>query len=154
MPVVVHVVFSVLLGESGVARIPLGQMMMQLVFLMMIPIGSGMLLRAWRGPTPERYRTVLHRTSFGMILVIMTAIAIDQRGVFAERIQEIAGLAVLLTISAMAAAYLVGWLIGCALQDRIAFVMGFSARNVAIAIVVASTRWDGSTTRCSSPHTS
>ena len=74
-----------------------------------------------------------------MILVIMTAIAVDQRGVFAERILEIASLAALLTMSIMAAGYLLGKLIGCPLQDRIAFVMEFSARNVAIAIVVAST---------------
>jgi BASS family bile acid:Na+ symporter len=54
-------------------------------------------------------------------------------------VAEMAGVSATFNVTVMVSAYALARTVGLHLGDRIAYVMGFSARNVAVAIVVAST---------------
>ena len=107
--------------------------------MMALPIALGMLVRhRWPGFVAAR-RAGLTRVTLLLVVVIVAGIVYDQRALFAEQIVGVVGIAALITLAMMA----VGWGIGVAARapypDRVAFLVEFSARNIAIALMVAST---------------
>jgi BASS family bile acid:Na+ symporter len=127
------------LGEQADIGIPLGPMVQQLVVLMLVPIALGMFVRHRRPLLVAQHSTLLRRISLLMVVGIVTFVVIDQRSVFAQQFVSAIWLAALLTTATMAVGFSLGWLLRAPFPDRIAFLVEFSARNTAIAIVVAAT---------------
>ena len=75
--------------------------------------------------------------SFLLVLVVTTMLAIDQRAAIVDALRSAAGLSAVLTIVLMAAGLATGRLARLPLADGKAFLMEFSARNIAVALVVA-----------------
>jgi BASS family bile acid:Na+ symporter len=131
--------FALFLGQRADIGIPVGPMMGQLVLLMLVPIGLGMVVRFSRPDFVERRRASLQRLSLLVVALVVAIVALDQRAFLAAHSVRVAVLSTLLTVPAMG----IGWGVGSAMRlpirDRISFLMEFSARNTAIGIVVAST---------------
>lgn len=131
--------FLAYMGEQADVGIPLGPMVAQLMLMMALPIALGMVVRhRWPGFVAAR-RAGLTRVTLPLVAVIVVGIVYDQRALFAEQIVGVVGIAALITVAMMA----IGWGFGAATRapypDRIAFLVEFSARNSAIALMVAST---------------
>jgi len=138
-PFLAVVGFAAFVGQQADVEIPVGTMIGQLVILMLFPIGIGMLVRHRRPDFVDRRRTSLQRLSAVVVVCIVVFVALDQRAVFAEHFLPVAGVASLLTLAVMGAGWGLGRTIHSPLADRVAFLVEFSARNTAIAIVVAAT---------------
>ena len=130
--------FALLLKETVEVRVPIPTVMGQLVVLMVLPIGLGMLVRL-RRESVYRYRAFFHRVSLLLVFGVVLAVVIDQRAVLVESVRSVAALAAMLTLSGMLTGLGIARLAGLPLVDGTAFVMEFSARNTAIALVVAVT---------------
>jgi BASS family bile acid:Na+ symporter len=130
--------FALFLKETVEVRVPIPTMMGQLVVLMVLPIGLGMLVRL-RRESVYQYRAFFHRVSLLLVFGVVLAVVIDQRAVLVESVSGVAALAATLTISVMFVGLGLARLAGLPLVDGTAFVMEFSARNAAIALVVAVT---------------
>ena len=113
-------------------------MIQQLVLLMLVPISIGMVVRRLHTGLAERYRAMLKRASFAVIAVIILFIIANQRELFATHLASAAAVATLLVVSGMAIGSTLGRIIGAPPPDRLAFLIEFSSRNTAIAIVVAA----------------
>jgi len=123
--------------------VPIGPLMLQLSVALLLPIALGMWMRARRPDLAHRYAPRLQRWGIaGLVLLIVLAALFSED----ERTQvdlsqlEIGFLAAALwTLAAMA----IGWLVALALRlapaDRFTFLIEFSARNVAVASIVALT---------------
>jgi BASS family bile acid:Na+ symporter len=131
--------FAAFLGKTADIEIPVGTMMGQLMLLMLVPIGIGMLVRRRHPDFVDRRRTSLQRLSAVVVVCIVVFVALDQRAFFAEQFLPVAGVAALLTLAVMGAGWGLGRTIHCPFADRVAFLVEFSARNTAVAIVVAAT---------------
>jgi BASS family bile acid:Na+ symporter len=131
--------FLLYMGRPTEAGFPLGPMIGQLVLLMALPIALGMAVRRrWPGFVAAR-RAELMRVSLPLVAVIVVAIVYDQRALVAEQIASVVGIAALVTLTMMALGWGLGSVARAPFPDRVAFLVEFSARNSAIAILVAST---------------
>jgi BASS family bile acid:Na+ symporter len=131
--------FLAYMGERADTGFPLGPMVAQLVLMVALPIGLGMVVRRrWPGFVAAR-RAGLTRLTLPLVVAIVVGIVYDQRALFVEQIVGVVGIAALITLAMMA----IGWGVGSAVRapypDRVAFLVEFSARNSAIALMVAST---------------
>lgn len=138
-PFLAMVGFAAFISRRAGVEIPVGPMMGQLVLLMVVPIGIGMLVRHRRPDFVDRRRTSLQRLSAVVVVCIVAFVALDQRAFFAEQFLPVAGVATLLTLAVMGTGWVLGKAIRAPLADRVSFLVEFSARNTAIAIVVAAT---------------
>jgi BASS family bile acid:Na+ symporter len=130
--------FSLILGEKAEVGIPVVPMMGQLVVLMLVPVGVGMVVRRCGRGFVDRYRSLLQRVSFFLVLGIVTLIVNDQRGVFVEGVRGVALLSALFTLTTMAGGFSVGWTVGLPFRDRVALLMEMSVQNTAVAMVISS----------------
>ena len=130
--------FLAYMGEQADVGIPLGPMVAQLMLMVALPIALGMVVRhRWPGFVAAR-RAGLTRVTLPLVVVIVAGIVYDQRALFAEQLVGVVGLAAVITLAMMT----IGWGVGAAVRapypDRVALLVEFSARNTAIALMVAS----------------
>jgi len=137
-PLLAAMGFVLLLGEAAEVAVPVKAMMQQLALLMVLPLGLGMFVR-FRSEAVHRHRVMFQRLSFLLVLVVTTMLAIDQRAAIVDALRSAAGLSAMLTIVLMAAGLAAGRLARLRFADSKALLMEFSARNIAIALVVAVT---------------
>jgi BASS family bile acid:Na+ symporter len=131
--------FLLYMGKPATAGFPLGPMIGQLILLMVLPIVLGMATRhRWPGFVAAR-RAGLTRVSLPLVAVIVVAIVYDQRALAAEQIAPVVGIAASVTLTMMAIGWGLGIVARAPFPDRVAFLVEFSARNTALAVVVAAT---------------
>jgi bile acid:Na+ symporter, BASS family len=129
-----------LLGVSGidVREVPL---ILQLVLLQIVPLYAGKWLRRKRRPIADRLLRPAHAIALGaMVAVFVTVLLKEDRGLV-EILYDRAWLAVALTAIAWPA---LGWLLaGRNDGDRRAFSIGANAREIALALLLASLAFPG-----------
>ncbi len=138
-PLLASAGFLLLLGESVDIQISPGPMIGQLILLMLLPIAVGMITRKYRPNLAEQRDAAFRITSLLMIAVSVELIILDQKEIFLEHLGSVAAISTLMTATAMAAGFSLGVLIRVPRADRIAYLVEFSARNNAIAMLVAVT---------------
>ncbi len=131
--------FSIFLGTHTNAAIPVTLMIQQLVPLMLLPIGIGMVLRHVRPDLAQRHRALLRRVSLAVVGGIIAFIIVTQRDLFAQQVLTAVGVASLVVIGGVALGMALGRVMGTSPQDRLAYVVEFGLRNIAVSIVVATT---------------
>ena len=138
-PLLANEGFALFLGGPAGAEFPVVRMVAQLLLLLLLPIATGMMVR-WRRPElVERYHQTLKRWTLVAVAVIVTVIVVDQRALFVEQLGRVVGISALVTVVTMAVGFSLGALVGGSFSDRIAYLVEFSARNTALATVVATT---------------
>lgn len=116
------------------AEVPAVTVLAQLVMLMVLPMGFGILVR-WAFPDEiEKLGKPLRSVSIGIVTVILGAVVMTVAG-------ELSGLLVDITVSAtlfVVGAMLVGWGLGFGLseRDRAVLVMEAGVRNIGVALIL------------------
>lgn len=131
--------FALLLDQRGAVTVPVGPMMGQLVLLMLLPIGLGMLTRARRPLLVQRHRRLLQRLSLVLMLCIVGLLVGRQWRAVAGDLASVAALASLFTLGAVALGLGLGRLMRAPRQDTVALLLEFATRNTGLAVVVATT---------------
>lgn len=139
LPPLAAVGMGLFVGDSGEVQLPVGMLVSQLLFFIAFPIGFGMFVRAKRPEASERYQSRANRFAVAAIVVLVIL------GAMSNRESLPGGSLILWSILAAAlwtgAAMAVGLGVAALLRlddnDRFTFLIVFSARNLALAIVVA-----------------
>jgi BASS family bile acid:Na+ symporter len=139
LPTIASLGMRVFLGESTPVEVPVLVLIAQLAVSLLLPISLGMWMRARRPDLAVRLAPRLQRITFIVIgLVVALGIAFapeEQRQVEGSGRAFVA--AGVWTLCAMA----IGWGTASALRlssrDRFTFLIEFSARNIAVAAIVA-----------------
>lgn len=139
LPLVASVGMRLFLDAPTDVEVPVATLIGQLVFMLLLPIGLGMWLRANRPETADRLGPRLQRITMGVIVVVVTLGTMfadtEQLEVSASATAWVAAAA--WTLTAMA----IGWTTAVALRldepDRFTFLIEFSARNIAVSAIVA-----------------
>jgi BASS family bile acid:Na+ symporter len=139
MPVIASFGMQVFLGDSRPVAVPVADLMWQLGLSLVVPLGLGMWLRAARPAFAERYAPAIQRILFAIILVFVgLAIAYSDEGQVQFEGSGLAFLAATLwTLAAMAIGFGIAWILDLPEADRFTFLIEFSARNIAVASIVA-----------------
>lgn len=137
LPLLTAAGFAVLLGDRVDVDVPVLGTMQQLFFLLLLPVGVGMVLRHRFPDVSEKHGVGLRRLSIVAIVALLGFVVYDQRANFAGSIGTATVAAVLFTGLSMAAGFGTAWIVNLDVADRFTFLTEFSARNLAIATIVA-----------------
>jgi BASS family bile acid:Na+ symporter len=123
---------------SGI-RPPILMMMGQLLFLLLLPTGVGMLLRRRFPETVEEHRSLLHGLSLGALIALVGGFLWSQARLLATAFWDTAAAAALFTGLALVSGWVIARVCGVGSGARLAVAFIFASRSVAIAMVVAIT---------------
>lgn len=126
-----------LLGERVVVEIPLVPLIGQLIVLVLLPIGLGMLIRRCRSDFAVRSAVRLRRFTFAAIFLLLAiAMASDITGLAADVSHGLVA-ALAWTLMAMGLGWGVARLVGLNGPDAFTFLIEFSVKNAGLAAIVA-----------------
>ena len=123
---------------SGI-RPPILIMMGQLLFLLLLPTGVGMLLRRQFPEAAEGQRPLLQGVSLGALIALVGGFLWSQARFLAAAFWDTAAAASLFTGIALLGGWVIGRVCGVGSGARLAVAFVFASRSVAIAMVVAVT---------------
>jgi BASS family bile acid:Na+ symporter len=123
---------------SGI-RPPIFMMMGQLLFLLLLPTGVGMLLRRRFPEAAEGHRALLQGVSLGALIALVAGFLWSQARFLAAALWDTAAAAGLFTGTALLSGWGIGRACGVGRAARHAVAFVFASRSVAIAMVVAVT---------------
>jgi BASS family bile acid:Na+ symporter len=140
LPALTAIGMRVFLEDSARVEVPLAHLVGQLVMFLLIPILLGMLVRAKRPDSALRYASWANR--FALVAIVLLTFMSAASGSAAlppgsEFVRAIAA-AVVWTFAAMAIGWGVALLLGLDANDRFTFLIEFSARNIALAFIIAT----------------
>ncbi len=139
LPLVLAGGFALHLADQSGIRPPVLMMMGQLLFLLLLPTGVGMLLRRRFPKAVERHRSLLQGVSLGVLIALVGGFLWSQAGFLAAALWDTAVVAALFTGLALASGWAIARACGVARGSRLAVAFVFASRSVAIAMVVAVT---------------
>jgi BASS family bile acid:Na+ symporter len=140
LPAIAAVAMQVFLGDAIEVEVPVVSLIGQLAVTLLLPIALGMWVRTRFPGFALRHGRTLQRIAMAVIIaVIAVAIAFSEESQFPSFAEARVALlaSAVWTVLAMA----IGWgcasVLGLSLADRVTFTIEFSARNVAVASIVA-----------------
>jgi BASS family bile acid:Na+ symporter len=131
--------FELVLGGPFGFEVPATTLVVQLLVLLVAPVGLGMAVRRRAPAFAERNRRVFRLAAFAALVALIGFVVVAERGDFAREIPRAAPLAAALVVAAMAAGALVAAVLGAGRSDRFTLALEFGTRNVAIASAIAIT---------------
>ena len=139
LPAMTALAIRLLVGDSTEVTVPVASMVAQLVVFLAIPIGLGMWTRARRPEASQRYVGTANRIAVVAILALTLLGAVSGENLMpsGEEFAWVVVAATLWTLLAMGVGWGVGWLLRLNSADRYTLLIEFSARNLALTIVVA-----------------
>jgi BASS family bile acid:Na+ symporter len=137
LPVLVAAGFKFWLDDLPRIEIPIAVFTLQLLILVAVPILAGMILRRWRPDSTHRRDLLLRRMSLVALLALVSYVVFDQRSALVASAPRLILSAFLFTALTMAAGYLLGWITGRPIDDRLTYLIEFPCRNLALAVVVS-----------------
>jgi BASS family bile acid:Na+ symporter len=139
LPTLSSLGMRVFLDDDGVVEVPVAVLVFQLSFSLLLPITIGMSVRARRPDLAARIAPRLQRITLAVVGVVVglgIAFAPEEQVNF-----EGSGVALVAagvwTLAAMAIGWTTATLLRLSSEDRFTFLVEFSARNIAVASIVA-----------------
>jgi len=139
LPALTAVGMRVFVGEAADVDVPIGYLMSQMALFLLLPIGLGMLMRAWLGDATRRFVPWINRVAVLVIIALTLSSASGSQTPLPTGSELTRALAAgsLWTASAMGIGWGLASLLRLDADDRFTFLIEFSARNVALAFIVA-----------------
>jgi bile acid:Na+ symporter, BASS family len=125
-------------GPNGVAVVPVGEIMVRLIFFLLLPVGVGMVVRHFVPEWVERSASRLRAVGLLLVVALITLIVLDQWQTVVETYREAVSLGILFTGAAIVAGWVVGAGCGLGADGRRVFAIEFAIRNLGAAALIAS----------------
>jgi len=139
LPAITGLGMSVFLGDGVDVEVPVDRLMIQMLLFLLLPILAGMLLRARLGEGVQAAVPWINRLAIvGIVaLSLFSGATGDMELPRGSALALAAFGAALWTVLAMGIAWGLGTLLDLDADDRFTFLVEFSARNIALAFIVA-----------------
>jgi len=140
LPLLTALGMRVFLEGAAEVEVPLGHLVGQLLIFLLIPIVVGMGIRARRPESAMRYAAWANRFALVAIVVLTFSSALSGSAALppGSEFVRAAAAALVWTLAAMAIGWGIGLALGLGADDRFTFLIEFSARNIALAFIVAT----------------
>lgn len=129
--------YTALLGTASDVTLPVGNLLMQNIVLMAVPIIIGLLLRRYRPNTAEKIHAVLKRLAFPALILLATVFFLQHKSTIISEFPSL-GLSIsIFILLAMAGGAFLSWLMHLTGKERRTIVIEVGMQNAAQAITVA-----------------
>lgn len=139
MPLLARWGFGFWLATDPTIAVPVGPMIGQLLFVLLLPVALGMTVRHCWPAWSTRRLGVTQRLALLGLLALIGLVLYDQAALLRVAWRDQVAAALAFTLLAMAAGWAVGWISGLEPRDRFTLLCEFAVRNLAIAVLVAVT---------------
>lgn len=125
-------------GEAVGITLPVGNLLMQNVFTMLIPILLGIGVRHWWKNAAQKIESVLSRLAFPALMLLAGVFFVQHRDTIGDNIGSVGMAVIILLLSAIAVAALLCLLFKLKMQERRTIIIEVGMQNAAQAIAIAS----------------
>lgn len=124
-------------GTGTDIHLPVGNLLVQNIILMAVPIAIGLILAARKPKIAARIHAVLKKIAFPALILLATVFFIQHRQTIVREFPSLGIIMTVLILSAMAAGLLIAWLMRLKQRERRTIVIEVGMQNAAQAITVA-----------------
>lgn len=124
-------------GTGTDIHLPVGNLLVQNIILMAVPIAIGLILAARKPKIAARIHAVLKKNAFPALILLATVFFIQHRQTIVREFPSLGIIMTVLILSAMAAGLLIAWLMRLKQRERRTIVIEVGMQNAAQAITVA-----------------
>jgi len=124
-------------GSGTSVQLPVGNLLVQNLVLMAVPISAGLALAVWREKLAERMHGVLKRLAFPCLILLATVFFIQNREVIIAEFPSLGLAMTVLILLSMSAGILLSWLMRLTGREQRTIVIEIGMQNAAQAITVA-----------------
>ncbi|MGO1001653.1 bile acid:sodium symporter family protein [Lysobacter sp. CA196] len=139
VPLLVNLALQWFGGETREIRLPVGQTVMHLAALVLVPVLLGMALRRYASGFALRVEPWVSRFALLLLLLLIVAISVTQSELLLRTLPELGPAALAMCSTAIGGGFLLARLTGLALRDAITVGMEVGVQNSTLAIVIALT---------------
>jgi len=143
LPLFIEVGFSlthkIFLDSTSMIEVPVVQLIVQLFFLLLIPICAGMLIRFYFNDWYVSFHKIFQRMTLTALLVLLVFICWEQSDYLWQKIYSITYLAIIFNLLLLSAGFLVTYFIAMNRRQRVAFLFELPVRNLGIAAITGAT---------------
>lgn len=125
-------------GQSQGITLPVGNLLVQNLFTMLLPILAGIGIRRWKRETAESIDKVLSRLAFPALMLLAGIFFVQHRTTIAEHIGTLGAGVTLLLLGSILCAALLCLAFALRQQERRTIVIEVGMQNAAQAIAIAS----------------
>lgn len=137
MPVIMQWV-SAAFGRSVQIHLPVGNLLIQNLLTMLLPIILGLLLRRWRPQVALRISAVLSKLAFPLLMLLAGLFFVGHRATIAANFSLLGMGVTILLLACISLAALLSWLFRLQVTARRTIIIEVGMQNAAQAIAVAS----------------
>ncbi|MFK7912334.1 MAG: bile acid:sodium symporter family protein [Pseudomonadales bacterium] len=117
--------------------LPIGQTLVQLLVLVVLPIGVGMVWRARRPAFIDRHLGQMQRVGQIVFYIVITLVLLENAGAVSNGVGEALPWSLLLCLGNVGGCYYGAKIAGLTVEDRVTVALEGSIRNLAVAILIA-----------------
>ncbi|UOF16258.1 bile acid:sodium symporter family protein [Lysobacter capsici] len=139
VPLLVNLALDWFGGETRHIRLPVGQTVMHLAALVLVPVLLGMGLRRFAPALAQRIEPWVSRFALLLLLLLIVAISVTQHDLLLRTFPELGPAALLMCSAAIGGGFALARVSGLDLRDSITVGMEVGVQNSTLAIVIALT---------------
>jgi len=124
-------------GTATDIQLPVGNLLMQNIVLMAVPIALGLGLAMWRQELALRLHNILKRLAFPALILLVTIFFLQHRTTIVNEFTTLGGAVTLLILAAMGCGVLLSHTLRLTSRERRTIVIEVGMQNAAQAITVA-----------------
>lgn len=125
-------------GSSVGVTLPVGNLLMQNVFTMLVPILLGIAVRRWKKEAAAKIEKVLSRLAFPALMLLAGVFFVQHRETIAANLGTLGMIVTLLLLSSIALAAVLCYVFRLVQKERRTIVIEVGMQNAAQAIAIAS----------------
>ena len=126
------------MGSAVNVHLPVGNLLVQNIVLMAVPIAIGLLVAVYREPLAQKMHAVLKRLAFPLLVLLVTIFFIQNKDVVVEGIPQLGPSVTVLILLSMLSGFLLSWIMKLSHKEQRTIVIEIGMQNAAQAITVAS----------------
>lgn len=127
-----------LVGENQSITLPVGNLLVQNIVLMLVPIILGLLLALWREELAKKLHGVLKKLAFPGLVVLASTFFIQNREIIVREFPQLGLVVTVLILLAMGGGVLLSWLMRLNGREQRTIIIEIGMQNAAQAISIAS----------------
>ena len=124
-------------GESVDIELPIGNLLMQNIVLMVIPIAIGFVLNIFRSQTAEKIHNVLKRIAMPALILLVTVFFFQHKRTIVAEFASLGLTMTALILACTGCGALLSWLLRLTAKERRTLVIEIGMQNAAQAITIA-----------------
>jgi len=127
-----------LVGENQMITLPVGNLLVQNIVLMLVPILLGLALALWREELAKKLHGVLKKLAFPGLVVLASTFFIQNREIIVREFPQLGLVVTVLILLSMAGGVLLSWLMRLSGREQRTIIIEIGMQNAAQAISIAS----------------